>query len=239
VNKKPLIGITATQEKGDSPASYQIGRHYVKGIAAVGGTPVILPLLQDKEQIKEMAKRLDGLLISGGVDMDPLIFGEEPHPKMGRIDPERDFFEKNILENFLEEDKAVFGICRGCQIINLVLGGTIYQDITSQMDSELIKHSQNAPRWYPTHSIEVEKGSKLSKVLGDGKIKVNSFHHQAIKEGAPGFFVSARAADGVVEAIESKNGQFLVGVQWHPEHLWERDQKTLALFRMFIDHSRR
>ncbi len=239
MNKKPLIGITATQEKGDNPPNYQIGRHYVKGVARAGGTPVILPLLQEKDQIREMAESLDGLLISGGVDMDPLLFGEEPHPKMGRIDPERDFFEKTILEFFVDQGKAVFGICRGCQVINLVLGGTIYQDITAQLDRELVKHSQQAPRWYSTHSISLESGTLLEKAFGQKSALVNSFHHQAVKEPAPGFVVTAEAVDGVVEAIEQKKGQFILGVQWHPEHLWEADEKTLALFQMFIEHARR
>ncbi len=238
MSKKPLIGITSTQEKGDNPPNYQIGKHYVKGVAKAGGIPVILPLLQEENEIKEMAKNLDGLLISGGVDMDPMIFAEEPHPKLGRVDPERDYFEKTILESFMEQGKAVFGICRGCQIINLVLGGTIYQDITAQIDKDLIKHSQNAPRWHATHSIEIEKGTLLEKIFSGNSAKVNSYHHQAVKEPAPGFIVSARAKDGVIEAIESKDNQFLVGVQWHPEHLWEKDEKTFKLFQMFVNQAR-
>ncbi len=238
MEEKPLIGVTATQEKGDAPSNYQIGRHYINGVARAGGIPIILPLIQNEEQIQELAFRLDGLLMSGGVDMDPMLFGEEPHPKMGRIDPERDFFEKTMLEKMLQQEKAVFGICRGCQIINLVMGGTIYQDLPAQKGGELVKHSQNAPRWYPTHSVKVKSGSDLIDVFADETIRVNSYHHQAIKDVAPGFTATAHAPDGVVEAIEYQKDQFILGVQWHPEQLWERDEATLELFRMFVNKAR-
>lgn len=239
MREKPLIGITATQEKGDAPASYQIGRHYIKGVARAGGIPIILPLLQSEEQILDMSHHLDGLLMSGGVDMDPMLFEEEPHPKMGRIDPERDYFEKKILEKMVEQQKAVFGICRGCQIINLVMGGTIYQDLPAQKGGELVKHSQNAPRWYPTHSVKIESDSCLKGVFAAEKIRVNSYHHQAVKDPAPGFKSTALAPDGVIEAIEYQKDQFILGVQWHPEQLWEKDEATLELFRVFVKKARR
>ncbi len=239
MKSKPLIGITSAMEKGDNPFSYVLGRNYVKGIAKAGGNPVILPCFGEEDNIQDIAETLDGLLLSGGVDIDPLLFGEEPHPKVGRIDPVRDLYEKTLIDLIIERKKPILGICRGCQELNLFMGGSIFQDLDSQRDGELIKHIQNAPRWHPTHSISVENGFLLTKIYPDLKGKVNSFHHQAIKDPAPDFKISCFSPDGVVEAIEYQKDQFIIGVQWHPEHLWEGDPASLELFKIFVEETRR
>ena len=237
MNQKPLIGIPSTQDKNEPPKYLRMNKQYVRAVSAAGGNPIILPCLQDSEQIREMAELVDGLLLSGGADFDPLLFGEEPHPQLGRIDPERDFYEKQITEFFLATGKPIFGICRGLQLLNSLLGGNIYQDITAVCGGDLLKHKQDAPLWYPTHSVRVEKNSKLINVFKEGTARVNSFHHQAIDELASDFRATIFSPDGLIEGIEYEKETFIVGVQWHPEHLWERDTQQLDLFKLFVQEA--
>ncbi len=183
-----------------------------------------------------MVEIVDGILLTGGVDLDPMLFNEEPRPDLGRLDPYRDFFEFHLTEIALKKDIPILGICRGCQILNVVAGGTVIQDITTTFGKEnILKHQQRAPRWYPTHSVEIKEGSKLEKIFGCNELKVNSFHHQAIKEPGPGFIASAHAKDGVIEAIEGIDYHYAVGVQWHPELMWEHYSLFVKLFRSLIE----
>lgn len=234
MKKRPVIGVTTSQEKGDHPALYTAGKLYSLAVEKAGGIPVILPVLEDRDVLKATSEALDGLLLSGGIDVDPLLFNEEPVPKSGRIDPQRDQYEYAYIEFFHEAKKPMFGICRGCQVMNLAFGGTIYQDITSQREASHLKHAQDAPRWHPTHSISIKENTRLAQIYPSGSAKVNSFHHQSVKEAAPGFMISAEAPDGIVEAIESKGDVFMIGLQWHPEHLWMNFQDTMDLFTLFI-----
>ncbi|GAW92516.1 gamma-glutamyl-gamma-aminobutyrate hydrolase family protein [Calderihabitans maritimus] len=227
----PLIGITCSHDLQEN--RYYLRVNYCRVIEACGGLPFILPAVTTKELIKNYCERLDGLILSGGGDVDPTFFGEEPLPGCGKIDPERDYWEINLVQKWLTTGKPLLAICRGMQVLNIAAGGDIYQDIYSQL-SVTIKHQQEAPPWHPTHHVSIIPDTKLYSIMGKLSWRVNTFHHQAIRRPAPGFTVSARAADGVVEALEATSFGFVIGVQWHPECMWKRDPKAKALFETFV-----
>lgn len=228
---KPLIGITASLEAN----TIKLQRENSKAIEQAGGIPIILPYLDQQDTVDELADRIDGLLLSGGGDIDPFLFGEEPIPGLGSITPDRDWLEGLLIQRFLESGKPILGICRGCQILNVVAGGGMYQDIyTQKKEEDLLQHVQRAPREHVSHSIRIEKGSLLSRILGEEPVKVNSFHHQAVGSMAPGFIVSARSSDRLVEAFESTNHPFVLGVQWHPEDLFHKYAPMAKLFSAFV-----
>ncbi len=231
---RPLIGITPWYDY-DKRLTY-IKDGYIEGVAEAGGLPVLLPLIVDEELLDEMVLRFDGFLLSGGGDMDAVHYGECNRPYNGEISPHRDRMEMYIVKRAVELNKPLLGICRGIQVMNVALGGTLYQDIFLQIkDRELIKHSQNAPRWYPTHCISIEKGSTVGTAFGGDSADVNSFHHQAVKDVAPCFKATSWAADGIIESIEHKDDHiFAVGVQWHPELMWRENPVHLRLFEAFV-----
>lgn len=208
-----------------------VSRGLVEAVAACGAVPVILPDVPDpqKEAYIDMA---DALVIPGGPDMDPRFFGEEPIWQNGRTNYRRDEFEIEIFRAFYEAGKPIFGICRGCQLVNIALGGDVYQDLPAQCPSAYIKHKQAAQGDQPTHHVDVERGSVLFQSIGI-RAYVNSRHHQAIRRVAEGLSVTAKAPDGVIEAVESADGKIL-GVQWHPEDLWRTDPSMKRLFADFI-----
>ncbi|MBX6395573.1 MAG: gamma-glutamyl-gamma-aminobutyrate hydrolase family protein, partial [Alicyclobacillaceae bacterium] len=172
-------------------------------------------------------------MLTGGVDVDPAFFGEEPSRGLGEVCPQRDTFEMALVEEAFLRNVPVLAICRGMQVMNVVAGGTLIQDLGSQGRGNL-QHRQKAPRWHGSHRIEVVPGSKLAAILGAEELRVNSFHHQAVKDVAPGMQVSATSSDGVVEAIESSLHRFAVGVQWHPENMWRRDPVQFRLFEALV-----
>ncbi|MEW6522354.1 MAG: gamma-glutamyl-gamma-aminobutyrate hydrolase family protein [Bacillota bacterium] len=225
----PIIGVTPSYDH--EKERYALSPEYTRGIRAAGGVPVMIPFL-DEEATCRLLEVLDGIILSGGVDVDPSHFGEEPLPQLGRVCPERDRAELILTRNALERRIPVLGICRGVQVLNVAAGGTLVQDIPCQVKPSL-KHSQAAPRWYPTHAVEMDDRSTVARLLGASTIRVNSFHHQSVAQPAPGFTITARAPDGVIEAIEGPG--FAVGVQWHPECMWEKDQRFLQLFRGLVD----
>jgi len=229
---RPLIGITCVFDAGEDRAF--LPRRYIRSVEASGGLPVLLPPVDDA-LVGTLAGHLDGLLLPGGGDLDPVHFGEEPQSGLGSIAPAQDALELGLVAAMKELGKPVLGLCRGAQVINVALGGTLHQDIRG---AGVLKHFQEAPRWYPTHGIEVVGGSLLAELLGAGSLRVNSFHHQAVARPAPGVAVSARSADGIVEGIEDEEGRFL-GVQWHPEWLWENEPRFLALFEWLVRESGR
>ncbi|MDY0358993.1 MAG: gamma-glutamyl-gamma-aminobutyrate hydrolase family protein [Bacteroidales bacterium] len=236
--KAPLIGLSATYETGQN----SVPNTYIISVRKAGGIPVILPVTDDPAIIARMAETIDALILTGGEDVDPLRwYGEEPVPAMGGIVPVRDFFDIHLARAAVERGIPVLGICRGEQVLNVAFGGTLYQDLPSQLKSATpVKHRQNAPRQYGTHTITVEEGSVLHGILKnvlekDNTFRVNSYHHQAVKDVAPGFVVSAVARDGVVEAIEMKKNPHVLGVQFHPEGpVSEGDDTLLPLFRYLI-----
>ncbi|ADG81587.1 gamma-glutamyl-gamma-aminobutyrate hydrolase family protein [Thermincola potens] len=227
---KPVIGITCAEENGAD--RYFLARAYTEAVASAGGIPLLLPALCQQDCSLILAKT-DGLILSGGPDVDPYFFGEEPEPGLAEITPDRDCFEITLTRLALEKGIPVFAICRGIQVLNVAAGGTVVQDISVEIHKP-VKHSQQAPRWYPTHRVDLVPGTKLSSILNTPSIRVNSFHHQAVRAPAPGFLVTARSVDGVIEAIESTNHSFALGVQWHPECMTAKDIHARLLFAAFI-----
>ena len=228
---RPCIGITTAHNAEQD--YYYCRNNYIGGVRQAGGVPVLLPPLTDQDELLSCAGRIDALLLSGGGDVRPSLFGEQPHWKLGEVDPERDDFEIGILRLMIDLGKPVLGICRGIQVINVALGGTLYQDRCLNSPSRC-SISRRLPRWFPTHSVTVRQGSRLSDILGATSLQVNSLHHQAIKDVASGLQETARANDGVIEGVEAAGHLWLLGVQWHPEGMWEHDQAAASLFRALV-----
>ena len=233
---KPIIGVTASMET--DRAYYSTAKRNVKAIIDAGGIPVILPYIIEGEDVAEIVNRLDGLYATGGGDIDPILFGEEPHPKLGLIIPERDQSELILIQKMLEMKKPILGVCRGSQILNIAAGGDMYQDIYSQIDKQLLQHSQKTPFDYGSHFVYVKKDSLLHNLTGEDKLRVNSYHHQANRKVPKEFQISGTASDGVIEAIESKTHPFVLGLQWHPEGMTEvNDEASLKIYAGFIKAS--
>lgn len=227
--KKPIIAVTSTYDNGHT----FLHKDYSEAVLSAGGIPLAVPHMVAPELLDRLCEAADGLLLSGGEDIDPNLYGEEPLPGLGTLTPERDHTEKLLTERFLAADKPVFAICRGMQLLNAVAGGTLFQDIERQCPGAL-QHRQLAPRHHLSHRVEIAEGSLLAQAAGFTQIRVNSFHHQAVKQPAPGFRVSAEAADGILEGIESQSHRYVLGVQWHPENLAASDQAARNLFAAFI-----
>lgn len=228
---KPIIGITASENGKET----HLKDTYVKRILEAGGLPIILPSLLTDDDTKLSLQRLDGLLLSGGEDLNPLYFDEDPHSHLGVVTPRRDAFEISLVKHALKMNLPILGICRGMQILNVAVGGSMYQDLYKQRQQTSIQHSQKAPTDHASHFVHVKEGSLLRKLIGAEKILVNSFHHQAVKVVPEPLIISARANDGVIEAIESRTASFVIGVQWHPEEL--NEQHAAKLFEQFMIES--
>ncbi|WP_416145067.1 gamma-glutamyl-gamma-aminobutyrate hydrolase family protein [Planococcus koreensis] len=229
--KKPVIGITARVEKDQT---YSLDPVYGKAILQSGGLPLIVPIV-DEEDIPALCERLDGLIVTGGGDINPSLYGEEPHLRLGAVYPGSDLYEKELILNFLKLDKPFIGMCRGLQMLNISLGGTNYQDLESQFEGTLYQHKQMALRTHRTHSVTLEEDSQLLSIMGEKSFHVNSFHHQGVKDVSKELKVAARAADGLVEALESDKYQFVMGIQWHPEEFAvEGDEASKKLFDRFV-----
>ena len=215
---------------------------YVEGVAEAGGAPVVLPPVAGARAAEDLLDGMDGLLLSGGSDLDPGYYGEEPVPELGVTMPERDAFEIALLEHALRRQIPIFGVCRGMQILNVALGGTLYQDLPSQMDHlVLLGHRQETPRWQPTHEVEVDGSSRVAKVMGTDELKVNSFHHQAIKGLGRGLVAVACSPDGVTEAVESGDlsKRWMIGVQWHAEAMRDAGPEHQKLFEAHVSAAER
>lgn len=233
---RSVIGITPGYDENSKMLFVKDG--YYKALMKAGGLPLILPLTGDKSTLEKFFDICDGFLLCGGPDLDAKHFGEENMSYNGEISPIRDEMEIYIVRKAMELNVPVFGICRGMQVMNVAMGGSLYQDIFSQIkDRDVIKHSQSAPKWYPTHEIYIERGSRIWNIYMKAKVGTNSFHHQAVKNVAPGFIATSRTSDDVIESIECEDHPFAVGVQWHPELMWEKDDSHLELFRDFLCHA--
>lgn len=219
---KPKIGITPCSRVND----------YVESVKRAGGEPVVLDAAGDPAGALD---RVDGLLLTGGLDVDPVLYGETPH-ETTEVDAARDLFEIPLSRDAIARDLPVFAICRGVQVLNVAAGGTLIQDIPSTVTTGL-SHSIDIPKDHAAHDVRLVSGTKLAASLGDSSpletCPVNSRHHQAIGRVAPAFVVSAAAADGVIEAIERPASAFCVGVQWHPENFW-RTGEFGGLFGAFV-----
>lgn len=215
--------------------AFFINQDYVQAITQAGGIPLLIPFLREPIMIQKIVEQCAGLLLTGGEDIDPFYYKEEPSPYLGKIIPERDEIELKVFDLFLQQNKPIIAICRGCQLMNIALGGSLYQDIPSEIQS-VINHKQKAPRGYGTHTIDIKKGTLLYRIVGEEKIRVNSYHHQSVKKICPPLVSSAFSMDGVIEAIESKHHPFLLGVQWHPEGMSIlQDKHAVKLFSSFVE----
>jgi len=226
---KPVIGITGNFN--ELAGEYLLRDCYVLSISGAGGIPVILPPVEDDSLIDDYIDMCQGFVFSGGGDIDPYFWGELPEWKLGQINPLRDRFELALAKKTLKYRLAVLGICRGCQILSVAAGGSLIQNISSHMS-----HYQKAPRSYPFHDIVIRKDSILEKIAGSQRIRVNSFHHQAVKEPGKGMYISACAVDNIIEAVESKEHPFFLGVQWHPECMF--DISSFNLFKALVNAAR-
>ena len=230
---KPLIGVTANFSEGQ----LQLAPGYFRSVEAAGGIPVIIaPKRMPNANMSLLLDRIDGLLLSGGADINPILVGEDPVPALHGINTERDLFELTLTRLAYNRQIPMLGICRGIQVLAAALGVTIMQDIaTSLPHTQLIKHSQDADRATATHFVEAVEGSRIAELLGK-RFAVNSFHHQAVGQCGPRFRITAQSADGVIEAIESTEMKSIIGVQWHPEcFIAEGDTCMMPLFQQFVN----
>lgn len=232
---RPLIGITcATHGTESGRPLFGLYQSYARAVAAAGGAPVLIPSLgaSEMDSLRSLFESIDGLLLPGGADIQPSTYGAEPHPKLGGVDASLDDTELRLARWALAEQVAVLGICRGQQTLNVAAGGTLYQDIPSELPDALTHRVE--PRNAIAHDIHVEADSRLADLLGATDIPVNSLHHQAVREVAPGFEVVARAPDGVIEGLERPDHPFAVSVQFHPEELVPGHEASERLFTRFI-----
>ncbi len=241
--RRPVIGI-ATQTLPAMPgvrqACWLMGHSYIEALRKVGGVPWLIPLVpHDPDTLQAIFDRLDGVFITGGVDVDPSRYGEPKTPLCGTTDPDRDAVEIALLRHAVDRGLPVLAVCRGLQILNVAFGGTLYQDVTAQVPAAL-KHDyfptpEQPSRKFLAHDVSVKANSRLGHILGDGVVPVNSMHHQAIKDLAPNLAATAFAPDGIVEGVEGTASSFLIAVQWHPEELTDTQPGMARLFSSFAD----
>jgi putative glutamine amidotransferase len=236
---KPYIGIPCGtfRDKDWCPPTHGHRQTYVDAVVASGGVPLLLPLVDDETILRAYYERIDGLLLAGGGDVDPHHYGEEPLPQLGMVDPLRDAVELPLARWAMTDGKPILAICRGIQVLNVALGGTLYQDIPAQVESDIVHDSSYTNQnWaHMAHDLRLAPESKLAQIIGTQQFPINSLHHQSLKTIAPGLKAVGWAPDGVVEAIEGLNGHFVFGVQCHPEALQrETDPRWQKLFRQFV-----
>lgn len=234
MNRKPIIGITMRLELETD--RFYLGRDYSEALEALGAIPYHISLIPNSDYLSEIVKNVDGILLPGSdTDVDPLIFGEEPRPNLKKIIPEKENTDLLILAEAEKLNKAVLGICFGMQVLNVSRGGTLLQDIETDVEN-CVKHEQGKPLARNSHSIEIEENSFLSRLITNGnKVRVNSHHHQAVGRIGENLKSTAWAKDGVIECVEdTRDDRFVLGVQWHPELSWKSDDLSRKIFETFI-----
>lgn len=236
---RPLVGIPGASRAPLEPPDelmYQVNANYTHALSAAGAAPVVVPLDLAEEALRAIFERLDGLCLAGGVDVDPACFAEERHPGLGQVDAARDEAELRLTHWALAAGMPLIGICRGIQVLNVAAGGSLYQHLPAQRPAS-IQHSytlRQSPRQRPVHGVRVAAGSRLAGVLGVLELRTNSYHHQAVKRTAPGFVEVAWSEDGLVEGIELPQHPFALGVQWHPEGMYDSDAAARRFFAGFV-----
>jgi len=240
----PVLGITAHHDTtGVSVKSAIQGQleSYLRAVAGAGGAPLLIPLNLEEASLRAIFERLDGLLLPGGPDMSPAHFGQEPDPNLGRVDDELDRTELLLTRWAVEADLPLLAICRGIQVLNVAQGGTLFQDLPSQLP-EALEHHRFRHLGYAAndqaHEVAVTATSRLAAALDAAVVMTNSRHHQAIQLPAPSLTVVARTADGLIEAVEMPQARFLIGVQWHPENLVDENPPMHRLFASFVAAAR-
>lgn len=234
---RPIIGLTHSLQGNED--SVYTPTSYPNAIIEAGGTPIFLPVTSDPELLSQYLDMVDGILFTGGDDIDPQFFGENQIWGCGEVIPKRDECEIRLCRMALERKTPVLGICRGIQLLNVALGGTLYQDLASQK-KDSIRHQQQQRSRYGSHPVALSNGSRLAGIYGRNSVMVNSHHHQAVKDAAEALAVTALSPDGVIEGIEMPGHPFFVGVQWHPERQVQNPEDTehIKLFRAFVDACR-
>lgn len=233
---KPRIGLTTFDDPQPRAVYVSLSSHYTRSVQDSGGIPFPIPQCQDIETAEDYIVNIDGLLLTGGKDINPFFFGQEPVPGIGVFDEVRDAWELALFSAAMDKGIPVLGICRGHQFINVAMGGTLYQDLQAQRSGT----NNHSPEGFPVdrlyHSIALAEGSILHRIFANRTIRANSFHHQAIDKLSPGLVASAFAPDGVIEGFESRDGsRFITGVQFHPESLTLRFPEFLGIFKAFTD----
>ena len=233
----PIIGITTNQAKnGYGQPTIMLMQSYVNAVMQAGGVPVLIPSLIAEDGWDAVYSRLDGILFSGGGDIGLEFSPGEPHPRIDDVDLARDSIELKLVQAASTDGKPFLGICRGCQVMNVALGGTLYTHIPDQLPNALDHSYPGNMRTVLVHEVKIEEGTRIAEIFGEPIIKVNSLHHQGLKDIAPALRVAGQAPDGLVEAIELPDHPFGLAVQWHPE--WLTDQETTRnLFRKFVEES--
>ena len=234
MTERPLIGITMRLEL--SSRRFYLGRDYCEAVFAAGGLPIHIPLIAERDHVAEIVSRLDGVLLPGcDSDPDPALYGDDPHPNLGTVIAEKDKTDLMVIEEAEKRQLPILGICYGMQILNVSRGGSLIQDIPSQV-AEAINHQQGIPRERNSHQIRIENGSLMEELSkASDKVVVNSHHHQAVKTVGENLRATSRTSDGVIESIEDiRSGRNIFGVQWHPELSWSTDRFSAAIFERFL-----
>ncbi len=232
--QKPMIGITTSRMPNHSGGLvFGTNVPYMKSIVDAGGLPVLIPLNLFNEDLDLLMLSLDGILFTGGYDIHPRLYGSRLHPKVEGVDTGRDRVEIHLLRQLIHSGKPFFGICRGCQLLNVAMGGSLYEDLSEQFRGDIPHDNHDRPRNYLAHSVDVQSSSRLASILTVSPAWVNSLHHQGVNKLARGLNIAALASDGLVEAIELANHPFGLAVQWHPEELQEHAPMR-ALFQAFV-----
>jgi putative glutamine amidotransferase len=242
---KPIIGVTPDFNAGDRKEwggrepTYFLRARYIRAIEELGGIPLVLPLLEDRATRQRLLQQIDGLLLTGsGPDLPPSLYGERQGYPFKTVSERRASFELDIIHLARRADVPLLGICGGMQTMNVACGGSLFQDISSQL-SRSLQHRQRTPATNLSHAVTITPGSLLRRIIRTVSIRVNSSHHQSVKTVAPSLIASALASDGIVEAIESPTHRFFLGIQWHPEFLFDRHPPHRRLFEAFLRAARR
>ncbi len=233
---RPLIGIPCHADYADGTRRpiYSNNRAYVHAVEHAGGVPILIPFLHDFRMFDTLLPRLDGLLLSGGIDIDPALYGEALHPLCEQPDKELDEFELKLANWALQEDIPTLGVCRGMQILNVALGGTLYQDIHALRPDSLHHSNRQQPRDYLAHRVNVLPGSRVEQLLGSGPFMVNSLHHQAVCAPGRDVVISGAADDGIAEMLEVEGHRFMIAAQFHPEEIYPKEATSARLFSVFV-----